>query len=69
MIDIKHNNYYRKVGAEMHDKLSAQVDTDHFVGWGKFGMSELAEEFPVAPGGHPLAQGHEKIANEIYIRL
>lgn len=69
MIDIKQNNYYRKVGAEMHDKLSAQVDTDYFVGWDKFGMSELTAGFPVGPGGHPLAKGHEKIADEIYIRL
>jgi hypothetical protein len=70
MIDVKHNNYYRKVGTEMHDKLSAKIDSDCFVGWDKFGMVELTEGCPIGPGGHPLAKGHERIADEIakYIR-
>ena len=65
MIDIRHNDYYRKVGAEMHDKLAAQIDTEMFVGWDKFGMVELTADYPRGPGHHPLEKGHERIADEI----
>ena len=65
MIGMKHNDYYRLVGAEIHDKLSAQIDTEMFVGWDKFGMIELTEAYPKGPGKHPLEKGHERIADEI----
>ena len=70
MIDVKHNDYYRKVGAEMHDQLAAQIDKEMFLGWGEFGMVELTKGCAYGPGRHPLAKGHERIADEIakYIR-
>lgn len=70
MMDIKHNNYYRKVAAEMHDKLAAQIDTEMFVGWGEFGMVELTKGCATGPGHHPLENGHKRIADEFakYIR-
>ena len=70
MIDVRHNDYYRKVGAEMHDQLAAQIDKEMFLGWGEFGMVELTKGCAYGPGRHPLAKGHERIADEIakYIR-
>jgi len=65
MIDLKYRDYYRKVGQEQHDKLEKQIDCDTFIGFGKFGMVELTKGMPHAIGGHPLQQGHERIANEI----
>lgn len=69
MIDIKHNDYYRRIGAEMYQSLSAQIDAEMFVGWGEFGMIELAKGYEFGPGGHPLDKGHERIANELYTRI
>lgn len=66
MIDVRHKDYYRAVGKEMHDKLEQQINTDKFVGWDKYGMDELTAGLPRGPGGHPLEQGHERIANELY---
>ncbi len=66
MIDTVRNNYYRKVGAEEHDKLEAKINTKKFVGWNSFGMSELTMDCPRGVGSHPLEKGHKKIANEIY---
>ena len=50
--------------------LCELVRADRFVGWPSQGMIEIAAEAERGPGGHPLAQGHERIANEIakYIR-
>jgi hypothetical protein len=46
------------------------IRTDRFVGWPTHGMIEIAGDAERGPGGHPLALGHERIANEIksYIR-
>ena len=65
MIDTKHNDYYRKVGAEMHEQLALKIDTEMFIGWNKFGMVELTEGCPKGPGHHPLEKGHKRIADEI----
>lgn len=65
MLDVEHRNYYRAVGHEQHDKLEQQINTEKFVGWGKFGMRELTRDLPRGPGNHPLEKGHERIANEI----
>lgn len=65
MMDIRHNNYYRKVGAEIHAQLATQIDTEMFVGWKKFGMDELTKGCAKGSGGHPLEKGHERIADEI----
>jgi lysophospholipase L1-like esterase len=65
MIDVRHNDYYRKVGAEMHEQLAKQIHAEMFIGWTKFGMVELTKDCAHGPGGHPLEKGHERIANEI----
>lgn len=51
-------------------KLCQLVRQDRFVGWPNLGMIELAKGCQLGPGGHPLEEGHERIANEIakYIR-
>jgi hypothetical protein len=45
-------------------------DTQKYVGWPHRGLIEIAGDAPRGPCGHPLSQGHERIANEIatYIR-
>jgi len=50
--------------------LCQLIRTDRFVAWPGQGMIELAGDCPRGPGGHPLEQGHTRIANEIakYIR-
>ncbi len=52
------------------DYIWRQLDTDRFVGWFDAGQIQFAADAPKGPGGHPLALGHERIANEIakYIR-
>lgn len=69
MMDIRHKDYYRAVGKEMHDKLAQQINTDKFIGWSEYGMDELTTDLPKGKGGHPLDKGHERIANEIYTRI
>jgi lysophospholipase L1-like esterase len=70
MINVRQNDYYRNVGREPYEQLAGLVDTEKFIGWEKFGMTELTADCPRGPGNHPLEKGHERIANEIakYIR-
>jgi hypothetical protein len=70
MLDIISSNYYRTAGSEQHDKLEQQIDINQFVGFKQFGMRELTKDLPTGKGGHPLHQGHKRIANELtkYIR-
>lgn len=42
------------------------IDHTRFLGWPKDGMVEWAHRTPKGPGGHPLEEGHKKIAEEIY---
>jgi hypothetical protein len=42
------------------------IDHTRFVGWPNDGMVEWAYGTPQGPGGHPLEQGHRKIAEKIY---
>ena len=65
MIDVTHDNYYRTAGGKQHNKLEAMIDTKYFIGWKNFGMHSLAYEYPRGPVGHPLEQGHIKIATAI----
>lgn len=69
MIDTACYNHYRTVGTESYKKLEAKIDAEHFIGWNKFGMSELTSNCPRGPGKHTLEQGHKKIATEIHQRL
>jgi lysophospholipase L1-like esterase len=70
MISVRHNDYYRKVGAEIHEQLALKIDAEKYIGLGEFGMAELTDNLPRGKGGHPLEQGHKRIADEIakYIR-
>jgi hypothetical protein len=45
-------------------------DLTKYVGWPSRGLIEISGDAPRGPCGHPLALGHERIANEIktYIR-
>ena len=69
MMNIRQKDYYRSVGRDLHEQLAKQVDTDKFIGWEEFGMSELTKDLPKGPGNHPLEKGHERIANEIHTRI
>lgn len=55
---------------EKYNYLWDQIDQDCYVGWPEQGMIELTRTTERGPGGHPLTEGHIKIANEIakYIR-
>ena len=70
MMNVKQKDYYRSAGREPYDQLVSLVHIEKFIGWEKFGMSELTADCPRGPGHHPLEKGHERIANEIakYIR-
>jgi len=41
------------------------IDHDKFAGWPKDGMVEWTHGTPKGPRGHPLKEGHQKIAEEI----
>lgn len=69
MMNIRQKDYYRNVGRDLNEQLSAQIDTNKFIGWEEFGMAELTKDLPRGPGNHPLEKGHERIANEIYARI
>jgi hypothetical protein len=49
-----------------HQDLVEHVDTTTFVGWPLSGSTEWCFKTPHGPGGHPLEQGHQIIANKIY---
>ena len=42
------------------------IDHTKFVGWPNDGMVEWAYGTPHGPGGHPLEQGHQRIAEKLY---
>ena len=41
------------------------IDDTKFLGWPMHGFVEWAYDTPHGPGGHPLEQGHQRIADEI----
>jgi lysophospholipase L1-like esterase len=49
-----------------HQDLVEHVDATTFVGWPLSGSTEWCFKTPHGPGGHPLEQGHQIIANKIY---
>jgi hypothetical protein len=49
-----------------HQDLIEHVDATTFVGWPLSGSTEWCFKTPHGPGGHPLEQGHQIIANKIY---
>lgn len=64
MIDVRQSDYYRSVGQELHGQLDKLIDYDTFIQKNTVGMTEIAGNLK-APGGHPNANGHKRIANEI----
>lgn len=66
MMNIRHQDYYRMVAQEQYQDLAKLINTDKFIGWNRFGMAELTAGYPRGPGRHPLEQGHERIADEMY---
>jgi len=67
MLDITGKDYYKK-SSPPDTQLIQQIDKNNFIGWGwdGVGMTEMAKGCPRGPKGHPLAEGHQKIANQIY---
>lgn len=65
MLNINSKDYYHNVGREIHEELARQIDTEFFIGWENFGMMQIAHGCPIGPRGHPLDQGHKKIAEKI----
>jgi lysophospholipase L1-like esterase len=49
-----------------HQDLVEHIDATTFVGWPLSGSTEWCFKTPHGPGGHPLEQGHQIIANKIY---
>lgn len=66
MLNIVNNEYYRISCLPELEYLATEIDKKHFLGWDQFGMAEIADGCPRGSGGHPLEQGHIKIANKIY---
>lgn len=49
-----------------HANLIDRVDSSTYAGWPLSGSTEWTFGTPHGPGGHPLEQGHEIIAEKIY---
>jgi hypothetical protein len=49
-----------------HEQLVQRIDADSYIGWPYSGSTEWTFGTPHGPGGHPLEQGHEIIAEKIY---
>lgn len=49
-----------------HAHLTKHISTDTYLGWPYSGSTEWTFGTPHGPGGHPLEQGHEIIAEKIY---
>jgi len=50
-------------------KLLSKIDTSNFIGWSNEGMTEWAYPSKRGTRGHPLEEGHEKIAQRILEEL
>jgi hypothetical protein len=49
-----------------HEQLAKHVDATTYLGWPLSGSTEWCFKRPHGPGGHPLEEGHQIIANQIY---
>ena len=49
-----------------NEPLAQHVDATTYVGWPLSGSTEWCFKQPHGPGGHPLEQGHQTIANQLY---
>ncbi len=57
-------DYMKKQQDHVH--LTKHIRTDTYLGWPYSGSTEWTFGTPHGPGGHPLEQGHEIIAEKIY---
>lgn len=51
--------------AELQSWLD-KLNTDRFMGWSDETLMTWSNNTPIGPGGHPLEQGHQRIAEKIY---
>ena len=49
--------------------LKSKIDTSHFIGWPDKGFVEWAYPCELGPRGHPLEQGHAKVADKLLAAL
>jgi hypothetical protein len=69
MMDTFGNHKDPRRHAPGNAKLTAQVDSNHFIGWPDETMAEWTAGLPCGSGGHFLDQGHAVVAEKIYQRL
>lgn len=65
MLNIVNNEYYRNTHIETFGHLANAVDKEKFMGWNEYGMAELTNGCKRGPGGHFLAEGHMKVADQL----
>lgn len=66
MLDIMHNEYYKKLHLAALTPLCKLVDTNTYIGWGQSGMAEWVGKVKRGSGGHFLEDGHQIVANKVY---
>ena len=59
---------YAKYSVEF-DNYIKQITIERFIGWPDLGIVEWCYKYKLAPGGHPLEQGHAAIAEKIFTFL
>lgn len=50
-------------------KLLSQIDQNRFLGWNKWWITQLRDQFPLGKSGHLLDQGHRAIADYLIENL
>ena len=75
-LDARHVKYLffsafdnQKVFKDMKTPLKAKVDASRFLGWPNEGFVEWAYPCKLGPRGHPLEQGHSKVADKLLAAL
>jgi hypothetical protein len=66
MLDIMHNEYYKKLHLNSLTSLCKLVDTSRYIGWGNSGMAEWVGNVKRGTNGHFLEEGHRVVADRIY---
>lgn len=65
-IDYRFINTFDNQKHIREHELLTQIDTDKFIGWPHDGIVEWAYPCSLGPRGHPLEDGHQKIAETLY---
>ncbi len=66
MMDVLHNEYYRKNIKELRDNYFNLIDKEKFLGFNSKGMCEWTYKCKQGPNGHFLEEGHQIVADKIY---